>query len=62
MLNTTFTKKVVDSILDSFSGDYIGFQGTVQTLSGPHPGPHRILGGGVGTSRVSPWTEVVSKR
>lgn len=48
MLNTTFTREIVDSIVNSFTGDFINFQGTLEGLSGPHPGPHFILGGDMG--------------
>jgi len=45
MINTTFTKEVVDFNVNSFTGDYIGFQTYLESISGPHPGPHIILGG-----------------
>ena len=47
MLNTTFTSEVVNSIVNSFRGDYVDFQATLEGVSrpGPHPGPHLILGG-----------------
>ena len=48
MLNTTFTKENVSSIVNSFTGDYIHFQSAVEVTPGPHPGPHSILGGDMG--------------
>ena len=48
MLNTTFTKENVDFILKSFAGDFIAFQTYTEGISGPHPGPHLILGGDMG--------------
>jgi tyrosinase len=48
MFNTTFTKAVVDATLNSTPGDYVNFQATIENISGPHPGPHLILGGDMG--------------
>ena len=45
MLNATFTSKVVNYTVSSFTGDYIQFQAHVEGWSGPHPGPHGIVGG-----------------
>lgn len=45
MLNTTFTKENVEFTVDSFGGDYVNFQAYLEGISGPHPGPHLILGG-----------------
>jgi tyrosinase len=46
MFNTTFTSEVVDSVVNSFTGDYKNFQAALE--GGPHPGPHLILGGDMG--------------
>ena len=48
MLNTTFTTDVVNSVVSSFTGDYVSFQATLEGIKGPHPGPHLILGGEMG--------------
>lgn len=48
MLNTTFTREVVNSVLNSTAGDYVNFQVTLENIAGPHPGPHLILGGEMG--------------
>ncbi|KAF9647450.1 Di-copper centre-containing protein [Thelephora ganbajun] len=45
MINTTFTKTVVDFTVNSFTGDYINFQTHLENIGRPHPGPHLILGG-----------------
>ena len=45
MLNNTFTSEVVNSVVNSFVGDYVKFQAGLEGISGPHPGPHLILGG-----------------
>ena len=45
MVNTTFTSDVVNNTVSSFTGDYISFQANVESFSGPHPGPHAIVGG-----------------
>ena len=45
MINTTFTKEVVDFQVNSFTGDYVGFQANMEGINGPHVGPHVILGG-----------------
>jgi len=48
MLNTTFTWEVVNTTVNSTPGDYVTFQTTLENFSGPHPGPHLILGGDMG--------------
>ena len=48
MLNTTFTSEIVNATLNSTPGDYVTFQTTLENFSGPHPGPHLILGGDMG--------------
>ena len=45
MMNTTFTTEVVNSLLTSFTGNYSGFQATLENYPGPHTGPHLSLGG-----------------
>jgi tyrosinase len=50
MFNTTFTSEVVNATLNSPPGDYVAFQSTIEGFSGPHPGPHLILGGDMGGS------------
>ena len=45
MINTSFTQASVDYDLDSFTGDYIHFQAYLESVFGPHPGPHLILAG-----------------
>jgi tyrosinase len=45
MANASLTKANVDFIVNSFTGDYVAFQTYVESLAGPHPGPHIILGG-----------------
>ena len=45
LVNTTFTSVVVNYTVSSFTGDYIAFQAFVESFSGPHPGPHGIVGG-----------------
>ena len=45
MMNTTFTKTVVDDTVDSYTGDYISFQAHLEAVPYPHPGPHFIMGG-----------------
>ena len=45
MVNTTFTKEVVNKTVNSWTGDYIKFQEYLEGFPGPHPGPHLILGG-----------------
>lgn len=45
MLNATFTSEVVNETVSSFTGDYIKFQAFMESWSGPHPGPHGIVGG-----------------
>ena len=45
MVNTTFTSEVVNRTVSSSTGDYINFQASVEGFSGPHPGPHVIVGG-----------------
>jgi len=45
MINTTFTKANVDFTTNSFTGDFVAFQNYLENISGPHPGPHAILGG-----------------
>lgn len=49
-MNTTFTREVVDSIVNSFVGDYINFQQTLENFSGPHSGLHLIFGGDMGVT------------
>ena len=48
MLNNTFTREVTNSVVNSFTGDFIQFESTLQSLSGPHPRPHLIFGGDMG--------------
>jgi len=48
MLNTTYTTEVVNSVLNSPTGDYVTFQTNCEGIAGPHPGPHLILGGEMG--------------
>lgn len=48
MYNTTFTSAVVNATLNSTPGDYATFQATLENFSGPHPGPHLIIGGDMG--------------
>jgi len=45
VVNTTFTRAVVDNTVNSWTGDYIHFQEYLEGFPGPHPGPHFILGG-----------------
>lgn len=46
MVNTTFTSDIVNTLVSSYTGDYVGFQASLE--GGPHPGPHFILGGDMG--------------
>lgn len=45
MVNTTFTKEVVDHAVSSFTEDFVSFQTYVESVSGPHSGVHFIVGG-----------------
>lgn len=50
MMNTSFTREVLDSIVNSFVGDYINFQQTLENFSGPHSPVHLIFGGDMGVT------------
>jgi len=45
LINTSFTKENVDFTVNSFTGDFVGFHAYTESILGPHPGPHIILGG-----------------
>lgn len=45
MMNTTFTREFIHSIIKSFTGDFLNFQQTVENIPGPHTGVHSIVGG-----------------
>lgn len=44
MVNTTLTQANVDFTVNSFTGNYSGFQAYLEGINGPHPGAHFILG------------------
>ena len=44
-MNVTFTKDIVEALIDGFTGDYFSFHATLENFGGPHPGVHEILGG-----------------
>ena len=50
MMNTSFTKEVVDSIVNGSTGDYINFQQMVENFYGPHSPVHLIMGGDMGVT------------
>ncbi|KAJ7693383.1 Di-copper centre-containing protein [Mycena rosella] len=43
--NASFTKPVVESLIDGFVGDFKGFQAQMEGPKGPHPNVHLIIGG-----------------
>ncbi|KAF7357739.1 Di-copper centre-containing protein [Mycena venus] len=43
--NASFTKPVVESLIDDFLGDYKGFQVRIDGVEGPHVNVHVIIGG-----------------
>ena len=47
MLNTSFTREVVDGDVNNSTGDFVAFQVAVDDpeIPGPHTGPHFIVGG-----------------
>lgn len=49
-MNTSFTKEVVDSLVTSFTGDYINFQAVLENFFGPHTPVHVITGGDMASS------------
>jgi len=59
-INVSFAKPSVDYMVDSFIGDFVGFQGYFESLQGPHPGPHIIMGGDMTGSCPNSASECVS--
>jgi len=45
MVNTSFTASNVNFTISSFNGDFVSFQTYVESIAGPHPAVHIILGG-----------------
>ncbi|KAF7376539.1 Di-copper centre-containing protein [Mycena sanguinolenta] len=45
--NVTFTKSVVESLIDGFVGDFKGFNGYMEGIDGPHLNVHFLMGGDV---------------
>ncbi|KAJ7713461.1 Di-copper centre-containing protein [Mycena olivaceomarginata] len=45
--NASFTKPVVESLIDGFVGDYKGFQARMEGVEGPHLNVHFTIGGDV---------------
>ncbi|KAJ7664727.1 hypothetical protein B0H17DRAFT_1162776 [Mycena rosella] len=48
--NASFTKPVVERLIDGFVGDFKGFQTDLEALQGPHSSIHSIIGGDGGGS------------
>ncbi|KAJ7497690.1 hypothetical protein FB451DRAFT_1019355, partial [Mycena latifolia] len=46
--NASFTKPVVESLIDGFVGDFKGFQTHMEGTEGPHLNVHFIIGGDAG--------------
>jgi tyrosinase len=44
MVNTTITPQNVEFMVNSFEGDFEAFQAYMESLTGPHAGPHVMVG------------------